>query len=315
MKTARRSCRLAKKEAHNTMTTFASIRVTAHIVFYLDIREVVMFSAVTKQLRNCIHFKMSELWHSLIKSYFPKEEYYRLDTIDCSAFRSLAVDRIWDWNIVFSERVYWSRVGFTLSGDFEELSIFGCSFSSRDCSNECSKLENDFDEWDDGHCILFQLSQGYFLSYEVNNHTMGTWRLGHICLETGTNVTYVIDRLDGHPMGPGFSYLEAKSIVSFISKNCELTFNKKFLWPMFFPAVAMGADMEEYLPIFVQHVRDGLICLELDEGNWEMFQDYFQRIIDFNKQRNRTIRSHCCSDEADACFINMMKAIETAEST
>ncbi len=123
------------------------------------------------------------------------------------------VERVVHWDSLFYSRIFWAQVGYTLSEYYEDNLIFGASFSSSAKVQEVRKLnQTHFDDWDDGHTLLFPLPENYQLWYQISDHTMGTWTL-----ENSVNSTQiVICRLDGHPLLPGFTYSQAETLINYL---------------------------------------------------------------------------------------------------
>lgn len=280
------------------------------ILTFLDIEDVVDLSCVDKGINIMIKSNniSSMIWSTFIERYF-NILYIDDEVLTFATFKDIAKIRIWNWNMIFEKRVFWARMGFTLSSFFEDNLIFGCSvFSS---SNHCRKIDYDFENWDDGHRIVFNMPEDYYLSLEFNYHSMGTWRVGKGKLYE--KKWYEIDRLDGHPIGPGFLYSEVETIISYITKYCILTFDIIYLWPLFFPAIALNHDMKIKLSEFIKHLHEsGWKNLRLSKKNWILFEEYFSKRIDNNIERGdlEENKARYWNQEADKCFCEMMNAID-----
>jgi hypothetical protein len=312
---------------------------------YLDVEDIVLLSLVDRNVKLKIHGdSFSDIWKALIENHFnvnttsppplhvdnatPMATTEATAVFTLGSFRDHARERIWNWNRVFERRGFWARMGFTLSNFFEDSLIFGCSFSSS--SNSSPKLDHDFEDWDDGHRIVFYMPENFYLSYEVNDHTMGTWRVGKGNLHDKN--WFEVDRLDGHPIGPGFSYLEAEVIISYITgdqassplnnndnNNIERKrmkmqpkFDPRYLWPLFFPAIALPSEMKFQIPAFIDRLRIGWKELRLPKKNYQLLEEYLNIRVDENNESKRgsRIKPRHWDKETDQCFNQMMNAIK-----
>jgi len=246
------------------------MRIT-HFIEAEDAAKLALASNSTLSMVNTLN----EVWK------FHIERYFCLHIPDCQGslyqFSLLAEQRIINWNVVLSTHLFWARLGYSISSEFEDLEVFGESFCASFPCNESSKLENSFPDWNDGHRLQFTLPGGYFLSFEVNDHTMSTWRIG-LTKENGeVSESHVLCRVDGHPIGTfkAISFKEAKVLVAYITQHCTLPpkFSSEFLWPLLFPAVASTHDLLPHLDEYMGLLKcSGLERLELDGGNWCDFE-------------------------------------------
>ena len=244
------------------------------VAAYLAVRDVVALSSTNVALSTWLR-QAPAVWRPFIHHHFGLVEAQAAYSLD--AFRALAARRIWDWERVLCSRVFWARAAFSCSDELERLRVFGVSFAHRPDSHEVRKLDHTFEDWDDGHKLLLRFPSDLFLSFEVNDHTCGTWRLGK--LRHGLVVQcYVLNRVDGHPVGPGFRYLEVKALIEYVAGEhwAQVPFELDLLWPLFFFAIARTCDLSGHVNELMEYLRCGWSALRLPASSWPHIRRYAQ---------------------------------------
>jgi hypothetical protein len=251
---------------------------------YLSLQEIVLsFSSVSKTLFSLLISNSSDsrmvIWRLLLLRYFPKYSVTSSPSPSDSyqEFQSLASIRIWNWDSLFHSRVFWAQVGFTMGQFFEDFLIFGASVSSSTKNIELRKLNgSNFDDWNDGHNLLFSFPEGYRLWYQISDHTMGTWTLE--MMDPSAEIS-TICRLDGHPLLPGFTYLQAEILITYLKNHPSLLlFNSLFLWPLFFPFIELSTATLPYCDQLIENLQSsGWRSLRLAQRKWKDLEGYIRR--------------------------------------
>lgn len=252
-----RKTRSTKSNKAALLTTI-TYKLRWEIASYLQIQDVVNLSTLNNDMRSCIcgsNVHSGEAWRMNMRTYYgvflPESDVEKREpNSGFQKFSSLSRNKIFNWTSLFNDRVFWAQVGFTLSSNFEDGKVFGCSFASRSTSREMSMISSRFDDWDEGHKLIFDFPESFILSYEVNDHTMGTWRVINAERESA-----VIDRLDGHPVGPGFRFIEVKMLIAYIRRHCRCPFDPSFLWPLFFWTISHTADLKDNIEELFIHLK------------------------------------------------------------
>jgi hypothetical protein len=268
---------------HSMLTNHSFILIL--VCEYLSLQDIILsLSSSSKTFSSLITLNSDTsmiIWRHLLLRYFPKHSLRSSPSTDPNyyqEFLSLASIRIWNWDSLFHSRIFWAQVFFTLNQYFEDHLIFGASFSSSSKNYELQKLHrSDFDDWDDGHNLIFTFPEGYRLCYQISDHTMGTWTL-----ETNSNPTeqddITICRLDGHPLLPGFTYLQAEILIKYLSLHSScLLFDSSFLWPLFFPFIELSSKTSPYCDQLIKNLRtSGWRSLRLPLEKWKKLEDYIR---------------------------------------